>query len=156
MRWPGHRGKRSACDRPRAFLEALTGKSSTWPTSICTMPDVTVTPIPVSALLQEARHLHEIGLTDRLIAMATGAEPRTVRGWLSGGSEPSGAHAERLAELAAVTDRLARVVRSEAIPAWPLRPNVALDDARPVDLMARRDYLPVAKVISSIEYPGAS
>ena len=31
---------------------------------------------------------------------------------------------------------------------------MALDDERPIDLIARGEYLPVARVISSIEYPG--
>jgi len=111
----------------------------------------------MSPLLQEAQRVHDqAGLSDRLIAEATGARPSTVRGWLSGRSEPSGARAERLVELSAMTDRLARVVRPEAIGVWLIRPNVALEDERPIDLIARGEYLPVARVISSIEYPGVS
>ena len=111
----------------------------------------------MSSLLQEAQRVHDrAGLSDRLIAQATGAKPSTVRGWLAGRSEPSGARAERLVELSAMTERLSRVVRPEAIGVWLIRPNVALEDERPIDLIARGDYLPVARVISSIEYPGVS
>jgi len=111
----------------------------------------------MTPLLEEAQHVHQgAGLSDRLIAEATGAKPSTVRGWLSGRSEPSGVRAKRLVELSAMTDRLARVVRPEAISVWLIRPNVALDDERPIDLIARGEYMPVSKVISGIEYPGVS
>jgi DNA-binding transcriptional regulator YiaG len=46
-----------------------------------------------------------------MVAAATGAKPGTVRGWLSGRSEPSGASAERLIELAEMIKRLALVLR---------------------------------------------
>lgn len=111
----------------------------------------------MSPLLREARRVHDrTGLSDRLIAEATGAQPSTVRGWLSGRSEPSGLRAERLVELSAMTDRLARVVSPDAIGVWLIRPNVALEDERPIDVIARGEYLAVARVISGIEYPGVS
>jgi hypothetical protein len=53
-----------------------------------------------------------------------------VRGWLAGRSEPSGACAERLIELAELTRRLGLVVRAEAIPVWLNRPVIALDDEK--------------------------
>jgi len=68
------------------------------------------------------------GLSDRMVAAATGAKPGTVRGWLSGRSEPSGASAERLIELAEMIKRLALVLRPESIPVWLQRPILALDD----------------------------
>lgn len=66
----------------------------------------------MSALLDEAQRVHQTaGLSDRMIAAATGAQPSTVRGWLAGRSQPSGARAERLIELAELTRRLGQVVR---------------------------------------------
>ncbi len=48
----------------------------------------------MSPLLEEAREVHDFaGLSDRLIAQATGAKPSTVRGWLAGRSEPTGVRA---------------------------------------------------------------
>ena len=61
---------------------------------------------------EEAIHVQNIGhLSDRDIARATGAAPSTVREWLTGLGSPSGADAERLAELSSIVERLARVIQ---------------------------------------------
>jgi hypothetical protein len=66
----------------------------------------------MSPLLEDAQRVHDTaGLSDRMIAAATGAKPSTVRGWLAGRSEPTGARAERLIELAEMIKRLALVLR---------------------------------------------
>lgn len=111
----------------------------------------------MSPLLEEARQVHDFaGLSDRLIAAATGAKPSTVRGWLAGRSEPTGARAQRLIELSEMVRRLARVLRAESIALWLQRPVLALDDEKPIELIARGEYRRVAKLISEIEYPGVS
>ena len=91
-----------------------------------------------------------------MIAAATGAKPSTVRGWLAGRSEPTGARAERLIELAEMIKRLALVVRPGSIAVWLNRPILALDDEKPIELIARGEYKRVAKLIAEIEYPGVS
>jgi uncharacterized protein (DUF2384 family) len=111
----------------------------------------------MSPLLEEARRVHDVaGMSDRTIATATGAKPSTVRGWLAGRSEPSGSRAERLIELSEMIRRLARVVRPESIAVWLYRPVAALDDEKPIELIARGEYRRVAKLISEIEYPGVA
>jgi uncharacterized protein (DUF2384 family) len=111
----------------------------------------------MTPLLEEAQRVHAVvGLSDRMIAAATGAKPSTVRGWLAGRSEPTGVRAERLIELSELTGRLARVVRHDAIPVWLNRPIVALDDDKPIELIARGEYRRVAKLIAELEYPGVS
>jgi hypothetical protein len=111
----------------------------------------------MTPLLEEARRVHDLaGLSDRTIAAATGAKPSTVRGWLSGRSEPTGARAERLIELAEMTKRLSVVVRPGSIAVWLHRPILALDDEKPIELIARGEYRRVAKLISEIEYPGVA
>lgn len=111
----------------------------------------------MSPLLEQARDVHDFaGLSDRLIAEATGAKPSTVRGWLAGRSEPTGARAQRLIELAEMVRRLGRVLRPESIALWLQRPVLALDDAKPIELIAHGEYRRVAKLISEIEYPGVS
>jgi len=111
----------------------------------------------MTPLLEEAQRVHAVvGLSDRMIAAATGAKPSTVRGWLAGRSEPTGVRAERLIELSELTGRLARVVRHDAIPVWLNRPIVALDDDKPIELIARGEYRRVAKLIAELEYPGIS
>ncbi len=111
----------------------------------------------MSSLLEEVQQVHDMaGLSDRMIATATGAKPSTVRGWLAGRSEPTGARAERLIELAEMIKRLALVLRPESIPVWLQRPILALDDEKPIALIARGEYRRVAKLIAEIEYPGVS
>jgi Protein of unknown function (DUF2384) len=111
----------------------------------------------MSPLLEEAQRVHDVAdLSDRTIAAATGAKPSTVRGWLAGRSEPTGARAERLIELGEMIRRLARVVRPESIAIWLSRPILALDDEKPIELIARGEYRRVAKLIAEIEYPGVS
>jgi hypothetical protein len=111
----------------------------------------------MSPLLEEARRVHDLtGLSDRLIAVATGAKPSTVRGWLAGRSEPTGIRAERLIELAELVRRLACVLRAESIALWMQRPVLALGDEKPIELIGRGEYRRVARLISEIEYPGVS
>jgi uncharacterized protein (DUF2384 family) len=111
----------------------------------------------MTPLLESVQRVHDVaGLSDRVIATATGTKPSTVRGWLSGRSEPSGARAERLIELAEMIKRLALVPRPESIPVWLQRPILALEDEKPIELIARGGYRRVAKLIAEIEYPGVS
>ncbi len=111
----------------------------------------------MSPLAAEARRVHDQAqLSDRHIAAATGARPSTVRDWLSGRSAPSGARADRLVELGAMIDRLARVMQPEFIPIWLTRPIEALQDDKPVDVLARGDYRRIARLIAELECPGAS
>jgi transcriptional regulator with XRE-family HTH domain len=111
----------------------------------------------MSSLAAEAKRVRqETGLTDRQIAIATGARPSTVRDWLSGRSTPSGERADRLVELAEMTDRLARVMEADYIPIWLSRPLEALDDEKPVEVLARGEYRRVARLIAELEYPGVA
>jgi hypothetical protein len=110
-----------------------------------------------TAFAKEARRAHERGhLSDQIIARATGAARSTVRGWLALRSEPTGQRAERVAELSAVVERLARVIQPEYIPVWLTKPLEALDHEKPIEVIARGDYVRVARLISSLEEPGAA
>ena len=110
-----------------------------------------------TAFAQEAVRIHDTGhLSDHLIARATGAARSTVRGWLAQRSAPTGVRADRVAELSSIVERLARVMEPTYIPVWLTKPIEALDDEKPVDLIARGDYLRVARVVSSLEDPGAA
>jgi len=106
---------------------------------------------------QEAIHVRDTGhLSNRDIADATGAAPSTVREWLTGRSAPSGAGAERLAELSSIVERLARVVRPTYIPVWLSQPMDLLDDDKPIERIAAGDHRAVARLISGLEDPGAA
>jgi transcriptional regulator with XRE-family HTH domain len=111
----------------------------------------------MTALALEARRVHDAaGLTDSVIAAATGAKPSTVRDWLNGRSSPTGSRAARLIELSAMTDRLVRVMDTGYISVWLNRPLEVLDDDKPVELLARGEYRRVAQLIAEHEYPGVS
>lgn len=109
-----------------------------------------------AAFAEEAVRIHRRGgLSDRVIADATGAAPSTVRSWLRKRSKPTGDRATRVVELSAIVDRLAKVMRPEYIPVWMTKPLEALDDEKPVDVIRRGDYRRVAALISELEDPGA-
>jgi hypothetical protein len=110
-----------------------------------------------TAFAKEAVRIHERGhLSDQLIGRATGAAPSTVRGWLALRSEPTGRRAERVAELSAIVERLVRVMPPDYIPVWLTKPLEALDDEKPIEVIARGDYVRVARLVSSLEERGAA
>jgi uncharacterized protein (DUF2384 family) len=109
------------------------------------------------AYADEALRIRREGqLNDAMIARATGAARSTVRDWLARRSAPTGRRAERVGELGAIVDRLPRLMRAEYIPVWLTKPIEALDDEKPIDLIARGEYRRVARIISELEDPGAS
>jgi len=109
-----------------------------------------------TAFAEEAVRIHEgAHLSDVQIGAAVGAAPSTVRDWFSGRSSPSGKRAERVAELAEIVDRLGRVMEAAYIPVWMSRPIEALDDRKPLELIARGKVRQVARVVSELESPGA-
>lgn len=111
----------------------------------------------LSAFAAEAVRMHQgAHLSDKLIAEAVGAKPSTVRDWLSGRSSPTGTRARRLAELAEIADRLARVIDTRYIPVWMLKPIEALDDRTPIELVAAGEARAVARLVSNLESPGAA
>lgn len=109
------------------------------------------------ASAEVAIHVRDNGhLSDRDIASATGATPSAVREWLNARMAPSGAHAERLAELSSIVERLARVVRPIYIPVWLNQPMGLLDDEKPIERIAAGDHRAVERLISGLEDPGAA
>jgi transcriptional regulator with XRE-family HTH domain len=107
-----------------------------------------------TAFAREASYVREVGrLSDRDIARATGAGVSTVGAWMRRTRSPTGLRAERLAELSATVERLARVIDPDYIPVWLHKPIVALDDEKPLDVLAQGDYRRVARLISELESP---
>jgi uncharacterized protein (DUF2384 family) len=106
---------------------------------------------------REVSRIRQVGnLSNAQIGRATGAAPSTVRDWFARRSSPRGLRAERVAELAEIVDRLSRVMDTDYIPVWLLRPIEALDDGKPLDLIATGKARRVAQLISGLESPGAS
>jgi antitoxin Xre/MbcA/ParS-like protein len=90
-------------------------------------------------LIREAVYLHEIAqLSDADIARATGVARSTSRAWLAHTRQPTGDRAERLME-------------PSYIAVWLRKPVTALGDEKPIDLIARGEYMRVARLISALE-----
>src|SRR5580765_3145338 len=107
-----------------------------------------------TAFADEAIRVRRTGhLSDRDIARATGAGVSTVGAWLRRTRSPRGERAERLVELSAMVERLARVMDEEYIPVWLHKPLPALGDEKPIDLLAQGEWRRVARVISELESP---
>jgi transcriptional regulator with XRE-family HTH domain len=108
----------------------------------------------VTAFAEEAARIRETAhLSDRDIARATGAGVSTVGAWLRGARSPRGEHAERLAELSAIVERLARVMEPGYIFVWLHKPLAALNDEKPIDLLAGGDWQRLARLVSGLESP---
>jgi Protein of unknown function (DUF2384) len=105
-----------------------------------------------SPFVREAAFVSEVGhLSDADIGRATGAAASTARAWLGGTRTPSGQRAERLVELSALVERLTRVMDPSYIAVWLRKPVPALDDDKPLEVIARGDYRRVAKLVSALE-----
>jgi transcriptional regulator with XRE-family HTH domain len=110
-----------------------------------------------TAFAEEAARLRETGhLSDRDIARATGAGVSTVGAWIRGTRSPRGERAERVAELSAIVERLARVMEPDYIPVWLYKPLPALGEEKPIELLARGEWKPVARLVSTLESPSFS
>jgi uncharacterized protein (DUF2384 family) len=107
-----------------------------------------------TAFGKEASYIREVGhLGVRDIARATGAGVSTAGAWMRLTRAPRGEHAERLAELSAIVERLARVIEPDYIPVWLYKPVLALDDEKPIDVLARGEYRRLSRLVSELESP---
>jgi len=109
-----------------------------------------------TAIASETTRLGELGLTDDDLARATGAARSTARAWLSERNAPTGERAERLIELAALVERLERLIERDYIPIWLRKPVPALNDDKPLDVIGSGEYRKVARLISELEGTTAS
>jgi len=110
----------------------------------------------VTAFAREAIRIRSVArLSDVQIAKAVGAAASTVREWLALRSSPTGERAERVAELGEVVDRLSRIMDPDYIPVWLSKPIAALEDRKPLELIARGQVRRVARLVSELESPGA-
>ena len=105
----------------------------------------------------EASRARELGhLTEADIARATGVAPSTARAWLAGTRSPTGERAERLIELGAIVERLANLIDRTTSLSGCASPVPALDEDKPLDVIAAGGYRRVAELISGLEDPGAT
>jgi transcriptional regulator with XRE-family HTH domain len=110
-----------------------------------------------NAFAAEAAQIQQTGhLSVADIARATGANETTVRAWLRGSRSPSGERAERLAELSAIVERVARLMQPDFVPVWMRKPVPVLDDDKPLDVIAAGDYRRVSRALANLESPGVA
>jgi hypothetical protein len=88
-----------------------------------------------------------IGLLDRVplseaqIARATLADPATIQAWLRRRQAPAGLEAQRVTELVAFVEEMARNLKGETLAGWWLDGNVDfLSGANPLDEIAAGHY----------------
>ena len=109
------------------------------------------------AFAHEVAYVRDIGgLSERDVARATGAGRSTVGAWLRGTRAPTGERAERIAELSALVERLARVMDPDYIGVWLHKPLRPLGDDKPIDVLARGDYRRLSALVAELESPVAS
>jgi transcriptional regulator with XRE-family HTH domain len=103
-------------------------------------------------LAGEAQRTQQLGgLTEQDIARATDVSPVTARAWLAGTRQPTGDRAERLIELSALVERLAQLMQRDYIAIWLRKPLAALDDDKPLDVIAAGEYRRVSGIIAGLE-----
>ena len=103
------------------------------------------------ALVDEVRSVRDAGVDTADIALATGASASTVTSWMSARRTPSGERRRRVLELAALVERLRRVMEPAYVPVWLAKPQVALDDERPIDVIADGRYREVSRLVAELE-----
>ncbi len=84
------------------------------------------------------------------LARALATSPRTVSRWLAQETTPRGVNRERLLEVLAVLERLARVLRPDAAHDWLYGPNPSLDHEKPIDLLRARQFRSVLGAIDAM------
>lgn len=109
------------------------------------------------SVAQEIRYVRELGgLSEQDVATATGTGRSTVGAWLRGTRRPTGVRLDRIAELSALVERLARVMEAEYVPVWMHKPIPALGDDKPLDVLARGEYRRLSALVAELESPGAA
>jgi len=106
---------------------------------------------------EEVSYVRELGhLSEQDVALATGVARSTVNAWVRGSRQPTGERVERIAELSALVERLARVMEPSYVAIWLHKPLSALGDDKALDVLARGDYRRLSTLVAELEYPVAS
>lgn len=82
-----------------------------------------------------------VPLSEAQIARGTGADEQRVRAWLERREAPEGVHGQRLTELVALVEEMARNFQADTLAGWWLDGNVDfLSAANPLDEIAAGRY----------------
>jgi len=94
-----------------------------------------------------------VPLSEAQIARGTGAGERTVRAWLERREAPGGVPGQRLTELVAFVEEMARNVAGETLAGWWLDGEVdVLDGANPLDEIAAGRYERMIQYALGVSY----
>ncbi len=122
--------------------------------TVSVMAISSATGIKTIALADQLRFLCErVPLTAADVAGATGADERTVNGWLERRVAPGGEPGARLSELIAAMERLELSAKREAIPEWLRRKVPALGGMTPLETLAAGGYERIAAFAEDLIYP---
>lgn len=110
----------------KASLKSVAGHAKKQATAAV----VTTSPTTASVPRKKA------GLSLKLFSRLTGFSERAIAGW-EAGDPISDAANRRLLETERFRERLAQVVKPEAIPGWLETPNPAFDGLKPVEVIER-------------------
>jgi transcriptional regulator with XRE-family HTH domain len=94
---------------------------------------------PGAGLVAEVRR--KLGLGRKAFARLTGYSERAIANWESG-ARPDEPGLRRVRETERFQERLAEVVRPEAIPEWLDTPNDAFDGLKPLEVIERGEIDP--------------
>ncbi|MGZ4232021.1 MAG: hypothetical protein ACXVVQ_11405 [Solirubrobacteraceae bacterium] len=84
--------------------------------------------------------LERVPISEAQIARPTQVEPETIQAWLRRREAPAGLEAQRLTELVAFVDEMARTIRGDALAEWLDRDIPFLDGGNPLDELAAGGY----------------
>ena len=113
-----------------------------------TAASTTMAPVDLLIALRD-----RVPLSEAQIARGTGAGEQTVRAWLERREAPDGAHAERLIELVAFVEEMARNVAGETLAGSWLDGEVdVLSGANPLDEIAAGRYERMIQYALGVSY----
>lgn len=84
--------------------------------------------------------LERVPISEAQIARATLAEPATIQAWVRRREAPAGLEAQRLTELVALVEEMARNIRAAALVEWLDGDIESLHGANPLDELAGGCY----------------
>jgi hypothetical protein len=94
-----------------------------------------------------------VPLSEAQIARSTGAGEETVRAWLERREAPNGVHGQRLTELVAFVEEMARNLPGETLAGGWLDGEVdVLDGANPLEEICAGGYEPMIQYALAISY----
>ena len=96
--------------------------------------------------------LERVPISEAQIARATQAEPETIQAWLRRREAPAGLEAQRLIELVAFVEEMARNIRAAALVEWLDRDIDFLQGANPLDELADGGYERLIQLALGLTY----